>query len=156
MKTMISKSFEILSNYFNDKYKIKGYPVHIGITSGVIIEVLTSQPERDNIFNFINYAKEKYHVYGLRHPDDDISEPCSINKNSTLVNRFGWYVTEQEIDFSDNDEIDLKELGISYYDVTNNSFRKTCHPCCIEIDVEKYFKDSYKFWNTTLDYKEYI
>lgn len=52
------------------------------------------------------------HAYGMRHPDDDMSEPATVAPGYPLVNFFGTFITnkplpiEKETDIEDWNELD--------------------------------------------------
>lgn len=50
--------------------------------------------------------KKSLHAYGLRHPDDDWSEPATVSPGYPLVNFFGTFLTKKEIPISQETDID--------------------------------------------------
>lgn len=93
------------------------YPVRVLNTFGYLVESTTG-PERTPVIELLSTMDTssaqtlvrkdmigeeelpKYHVYGMRHPDNDWSVPVSVGE-VIVANRFGWYITDTEINFND-------------------------------------------------------
>lgn len=50
--------------------------------------------------------RKSLRAYGLRHPDDNMCEPCSIATGYPLVNFFGTFITKKDIPITEETEID--------------------------------------------------
>jgi hypothetical protein len=86
--------------------------------SGYTLEVMTDDVIRPVQFRFLRFLQEytDFNVYGLRHADDDMSEPYTIEK-SVLINRFGWFITKEEIPFIDTNEHMFTKEFVTYHNV---------------------------------------
>ena len=60
--------------------------------------------------NLPNLAMENVFVYGIRHSDVDDSVPVSLEK-SVLVNRYGWFITLENLDwfFKERDFLPIED-----------------------------------------------
>lgn len=50
--------------------------------------------------------KKNLHAYGLRHPDDDMSEPASVAPGYPMVNFFGTFITKKPLPITEETDID--------------------------------------------------
>lgn len=97
---------------------IKGTLACIRKCYGITIEAVSETTEREAQINLIEKIMEEgnFNVYHLRHADNDWSKPYAISKVSILVNRYGWFITPDVMDFSKGDEIHLTSSNAKYYD----------------------------------------
>lgn len=121
-------------------------PAHIRHCEGVIVEVVTCQPERKVMFNLMAELKEKhgYNVYSLRHKSNDWSEPHYITEKHILIDRFGWFITKDKMKFNDIlQEITLGVYNAKYYDEENGErIEEPCYGYCKQIDILDYLYDT--------------
>lgn len=98
--------------------KVKATLAYIRKCYGVIIELMTEEKTRACQINILDNLSEKgnFNVYALRHSDTDWSRPAAVSKGSISVNRFGWFITPDEMDFSKGDEINLTGSNAKYFD----------------------------------------
>ena len=123
--------------------KIMCVPAHIRHCDGFVIETLTSQPERKIIFELLGELKEKhgYNVYTLLHTETDWTEPKYVSMHSSLINRFGWFLTKDKMVFSSKQQdVKLRKTNTVYFNVTdeNYSVEESYIGRCKEIDVLDY------------------
>ena len=83
---------------------------------GIILESTHASlaPVRDYMSNY-----QEYHIYELRHGDNDWSEPVSM-RNYILVNYFGIFITKDDGIFEI--DIDEKTSEFNYNDVIYHVF----------------------------------
>ena len=98
-------------------------PAEIRKCKGIVIETLTSAVERKNMIATIKELESRgYHIYGLRHPDNDMSKPASVKSQSVLVNRFGWFITKDEMKFNKSNEVMINRRNAVYYSTSRNEW----------------------------------
>ena len=96
--------------------KIKASLGHIRHCYGVVIELVSESKTRERQLNIVDeYMEKGYNVYWLRHADNDWSRPAAISVKQILANRFGWFITKDNMDFSKNDEVNLSSQNAMYY-----------------------------------------
>ena len=104
--------------------KIECIPATIRKCRGIIIETLTVEPERSIIKESLEEFKNAgYHIYGLRHKENDMSEPHYVYKNGVLVNRFGWFISKDKMKFKNdirNPGVRITVSNSNYYGVVNS------------------------------------
>lgn len=95
----------MLVTYKNDLNAVPCVPAIIRKCKGFVIEVVTVEPKRTRIFNTIKLLLANgYNVYTLLHSENDMSKPTYITDSykSGIVNRFGWFITKDEMIFPKN------------------------------------------------------
>lgn len=135
------------------KCKIYCVPSTIRKCNGFVIEVLTKQPERKTTFDLLHELRDKhgYNIYSLRHKDNDMSEPHYVTEKGIFVNRFGWFVTKDKMEFTEpEDEVKLTTKNSEYYNLNseNNGIEKVFkhYGSCYELDVVEYISNEDKIW----------
>lgn len=53
--------------------------------------------------------KKSLHAYGMRHPDDDWSEPATVAPGYPIVNFFGTFITNKPLPIERETDIDSWE-----------------------------------------------
>lgn len=53
--------------------------------------------------------RKNLHAYGMRHPDDDMSEPATVATSYPLVNFFGTFITNKKLPIERETDIDSWE-----------------------------------------------
>ena len=79
-------------------------PATIRKCDGFIVKSLINEEpvgnERNNELEALRTLKDtSYNVYGLRHPQLDMSRPYMVCSEPALINRFGWFFTKQTMKF---------------------------------------------------------
>ena len=119
-------------------------PARIRKCDGFVLEALTLQPHREIMFELMKELMDEYgyHIYSLRHKEDDMSDPHYVTKKGILVNRFGWFMSKDIMKFkSVHDEIRITTRNSHFYDVSKDDIEiMRHHGCCRRIPVLKYFK----------------
>ena len=91
---------------------IEGLKVKVQGIEGYLLEI-TGGEERKKMLEYVRALEktDKAYVYSCRHEDNDMSFPCTVENKNILVNRFGFLITESELDFKGEDYIDVTGDG---------------------------------------------
>lgn len=87
---------------------VEGLKVSVQGKEGYLLEI-TGGEERDEMLDYVRALQKTdiAHVYSCRHAENDMSFPCTVENKNILVNRFGFLITESELDFRGDDFIDV-------------------------------------------------
>lgn len=146
----------------NSRKKLKNYDIYVVPAimrkcNGFVIEILTSQPERKILFNTISelVANFGYHLYSLRHKDGDMTEPKWVTSEPILCNRFGWFVSQDEMNINKDTEISLTKVNTSYLSKIENGFIQEIHyGSCNPINILDYLKNEEEIFKNLGDNNE--
>lgn len=135
--------------------------------NGIIIETLTSTEERKMIFDYLEDFKNKgYHIYGLLHLENDWSKPSYIRNGDVLVNRFGWFITKDKMEFKDDtiindvvihDEVALTCKNSTYFDISSDGTVKDTaeyYGSLREIPVDQYVEKEHIYIDAMNKWRE--
>ena len=134
-----------------EKIAIKCVPARIRHCNGFILEAVTTQPDRKLIFDLMEELSDNhgYNIYSLRHPDNDWSQPRYVTRKGIAFNRFGWFLSKDDMNFNSLDaEIRISIQNANYFDVsTHGIFEEPHHGNCTEINVLDYFSIEDEIFN---------
>lgn len=113
---------------------VEGLKVSVQGKEGYLLEI-TGGEARTEMLEYVRALQKTdiAHVYSCRHEDNDMSFPCTVENKNILVNRFGFLITESELDFRGYDVIDVTE-GDDKMDVITDDGR------LIKVDVSELYK----------------
>lgn len=92
---------------------IEALKVEVQGKVGYLLEI-TGGDDRAEMLNYVRKLQEQNdgpHVYSCRHADNDMSFPETIELGNVFVNRFGFLICEDELDFGESKFIDVTEEG---------------------------------------------
>lgn len=89
-----------ITNKTLDKHGIKCIPARIRKCNGFVLETSTGD-DRQVLLKFIEKMMQdaSHHVHGLAHKDNDWTYPVCIQEYSSPINRYGWFITKDIMDF---------------------------------------------------------
>lgn len=110
---------------YNTKLEHYVAPAILRKCKGIVIEAVSGSGKVQPI---LDKARENgYNIYYLRHSENDWSTPHTISFNPVLVNRFGWFITKDNMNFKNHKdkEIELKaSINSEFFNVLNDDEAK--------------------------------
>lgn len=113
---------------------IEGLKVRVQGIEGYLLEI-TGGTDRKEMLEYVRALQktDNIYVYSCRHDDCDMSFPYTVENKNILVNRFGFLITESELDFKGDDCIDVTEDGDKMDLVLNDGK-------LVKVDVSELYK----------------